>query len=102
MTRKDAIDRLDIIVSKHEVDDVYITLTNEKDYKALKVAINSLRIDEQYELEYEQAEPKTDVLDKIRDELQKLADDEWNQNVGNYAQGMEDAIEIIDKHISRK
>lgn len=53
MTRKDAIDRLDIIVSKHEVDDVYITLTNEKDYEALKVAINSLRIDERYELEYE-------------------------------------------------
>ena len=59
MTRKDAIDRLDIIVSKHEVDDVYITLTNEKDYEALKVAINSLKIDERYELEYEQAEPKT-------------------------------------------
>ena len=58
MTRKEAIDRLDIIVSKHEVDDLYITLTNEKDYEALKVAINSLRIDEQYELEYEQAESK--------------------------------------------
>lgn len=69
MTRKEAIDRLDIIVSKHEVDDVYITLTNEKDYKALKVAINSLRIDERYELEYEQAEPKTDVLNKIRSEI---------------------------------
>ena len=45
---------------------------------------------------------KADVIDEIRDELQKLADDEWNQNVGNYAQGMEDAIEIIDEHISRK
>ena len=43
-----------------------------------------------------------EVLDEIRDELQKLADDEWNQNVGNYAQGMEDAIEIIDEHIGRK
>lgn len=45
---------------------------------------------------------KAEVIDNIKAELQKLADDEWNQNVGNYAQGMEDAIEIIDEHISGK
>ena len=28
------------------------------------------------------------VIEDIKAELQKLADDEWNQNVGNYAQGM--------------
>ena len=37
------------------------------------------------------------VFDDIKAKLQRLADDEWNQNVGNYAQGMSDAIDIIDE-----
>ena len=38
------------------------------------------------------------VLDKIRAEIEKLADDEWNKQVGSVSQGLEDAIEIIDKY----
>lgn len=40
------------------------------------------------------------VFDDIKAKLQRLADDEWNQNVGNCAQGMSDAIEIIDECIA--
>lgn len=43
-------------------------------------------------------DPKADVLDKIRAEIEKLADDEWNKQVGSVSQGLEDAIEIIDKY----
>ena len=37
--------------------------------EAFLMAINSLEIDERYELEYEQIEQKTDVLDKIRTKI---------------------------------
>jgi len=41
------------------------------------------------------------VFDDIKEKLQRLADDEWNQNVGNCAQGLSDAIEIIDECIGK-
>jgi len=41
------------------------------------------------------------VFDEIKATLQRLADEEWNQNVGNYAQGLSDAIEIIDECIGK-
>ena len=39
-------------------------------------------------------------LEDIKAELHKIADDDEYQLMGNYAQGMEDALKIIDKHIS--
>lgn len=37
------------------------------------------------------------VLDKIIAEIQKVADVEWNKQVGSVSQGLEDAIEIIER-----
>ena len=38
-----------------------------------------------------------DVLDKMRAEIQMMADDEWNKQVGA-SKGLEEALEIIDKY----
>lgn len=38
MTRKEAWNRIDAIIEKHEVDDVYVTINNNKDYDALRFA----------------------------------------------------------------
>ena len=38
MTREEAWNRIDAIIEKHEVDDVYVTITNYKDYDALRLA----------------------------------------------------------------
>lgn len=42
MTREEAYNRIDAIIEKHEVDDVYITITNHKDYDALRMAREAL------------------------------------------------------------
>lgn len=41
--------------------------------------------------------PTVDVLDKISTEIQMMADDEWNKQVGA-SKGLEEALEIIDKY----
>ena len=41
--------------------------------------------------------PLDDVLDKISTEIQMMADDEWNKQVGA-SKGLEEALEIIDKY----
>lgn len=41
---------------------------------------------------------KTDDLDKIRAEIEEMAKEEWNNQVGSVSQGLEDALEIIDKY----
>ena len=38
MTRKEAWERIDIIITRHEVDDIYVTITKSKDYDALRTA----------------------------------------------------------------
>ena len=38
MNREDAYNRIDAIIEKHEVDDVYVTINNHKDYDALRFA----------------------------------------------------------------
>ena len=38
MTREEAWNRIDAIIAKHEIDDVYVTITNYKDYDALRLA----------------------------------------------------------------
>ena len=41
--------------------------------------------------------PTVDVLDKIRKEIQAMADDEWNIQVGA-SKGLEVALEVIDNY----
>lgn len=38
------------------------------------------------------------VLDKIRSDIEKLANDEWNTKVGSVSQGLECALEIIEAY----
>lgn len=38
MTRGEAYNRIDAIIAKHEIDDEYVTVTNFKDYDALRIA----------------------------------------------------------------
>lgn len=42
MTREEAYNRIDVIIAKHEIDDEYVTVTNEKDYDALRMARKAL------------------------------------------------------------
>lgn len=49
-------------------------------------------------LEAESADGKSDVLDKIRSDIEKLANDEWNTKVGSVSQGLECALEIIEAY----
>lgn len=38
MTREEAYNRIDAIIAKYEIDDEYVTITNFKDYDALRIA----------------------------------------------------------------
>lgn len=38
MTREEAYNRIDAIIAKYEIDDEYVTITNGKDYDALRMA----------------------------------------------------------------
>ena len=44
------------------------------------------------------ADGKSDLLDKIKADLEKLANDEWNTKVGSVSQGLECALEIIEAY----
>lgn len=52
MTNEEFRDRLDIIITKHEIDDENVTITNEKDYDAIRVAIKALEHTEPKEVFY--------------------------------------------------
>jgi len=39
------------------------------------------------------------IIDEIKAEIEKLANDEWNSQVGSVSQGLEDALEIIDEKV---
>ena len=41
---------------------------------------------------------KNKVLEKIKADLEKLANDEWNTKVGSVSQGLECALEIIESY----
>ena len=71
MIRQEAIKKLkDILEEATETDNSVCYVTSD-DADALKMAINSLEIDERYELEYEQIDQKADVLDKIRADINR-------------------------------
>lgn len=38
MTREEAYNKIDAVFAKHEIDDEYVTITNSKDYDALRMA----------------------------------------------------------------
>lgn len=42
MINEEARERLDIIITRHEIDDENVTITNERDYEAMRVAIKAL------------------------------------------------------------
>lgn len=42
MTRKESYNRIDAIIAKYEIDDEYVTITNSKDYDALRIARKAL------------------------------------------------------------
>ena len=48
MTREEAYNRIDAIIAKHEIDDEYVTITNSKDYEALRTARKSLEQEPKY------------------------------------------------------
>ena len=87
MTREEAYNRFDAIIAKHEL----VMFMTHLDYDALRMAKEAL-----------EQEPKTDVLDKIRAEidahretLKTMADDDW---YAGKIRGYDCAIEIIDKY----
>lgn len=102
MNREEAIKKLkDILEEATETDDSVCYVTSD-DADALKVAIDSLEIDERYELEYEDAKPKTDVLDKIRAEIEAISVygqvDKYTMYTRMGEQVRQVALDIIDKY----
>lgn len=77
MTKKEAIKRL------KEID---IRDALQEDYDALYMAIEAL-----------EQEPKTDVLDKIKTEIEQIVDEQQEYD-GNWATGLRYAVKIIDKY----
>ena len=43
-------------------------------------------------------EDKVKVLEDIKAELKRMADNEWNQQVGS-SKGLEEAIEVVEKYM---
>ena len=60
MTREEAWNRIDAIIEKHEVDDVYVTINNHKDYDALRFTRKLLEQEP-----CEDAIGRSDMLDAI-------------------------------------
>ena len=80
MTREEAWNRIDAIIEKHEVDDVYVTINNHKDYDALRFARKLLEQEPCDELDFVQPHKKMSVnleVCKIRKDkgvLEQLAE----------------------------
>ena len=87
MTRKEAWNRIDAIIEKHEVDDVYVTINNHKDYDALRFARKLL-----------EQEPCEDVPDINVGECKEC---QYYINP-DYTRCHECKAESEDRHISRK
>lgn len=57
MTRKEAIKLLNKLYARADITDEYGDIEDMQPYEeAIKIAINSLEIDDRYELEYENAD----------------------------------------------
>lgn len=75
MKREDAINQL-----QDAIDGYKEFLTDE----ALNTAIKALK--------------QESMLEKIKADLEKLANDEWNTKVGSVSHGLECALEIIEAY----
>ena len=78
MTREEAKELLDNLIGM-------ISDNKESDYDtAFKMAIEALK--------------QESMIEKIKADLEKLANLEWNTQVGSVSQGLECAIEIIEDY----
>ena len=78
MTREEAKELLDNLIGM-------VSDNQESDYDtALKMAIEALK--------------QESMLEKIKADVEKLANDEWNTKVGSVSQGLECALEIIEMY----
>lgn len=95
MTRAEAIKILEGAIKKPNTKDGYLG-------QALSMAINSLKVDEMYQLEKEDADefiPKS-VIEDIKAEIRSIQP-KWYENAGKH-NCIDEVIKIIDKHISGK
>ena len=91
LTRAEAIEEL-----KEMRTDAW---TDTRQMKALEMAINSLKIDEMYDLTMENADEfiSKSVIDDIKTEIDSHCSDNRDRNDGLYI-----AMKIIDKHIGKE
>ena len=96
MTRKEAIE----ILSHEKYDSLHSEIT-----EALEMGINSLKLEEMYNLEYEKADEfiSKSVIEDIKAYIDMTInlytlDTEYNKA---YKEGLKDALEIIDKHLGK-
>lgn len=95
MTRAEAIEAL----TNKDVCNPEIML------EALDIAINSLKVDEMYQIEYERADLfiPLSVIKDIKAEIEHIGGDDEKAFCKNlnesYKQGLKDVLVIIDKHI---
>lgn len=68
MTREEAYNRIDVIIAKYEIDDEYVTITNSKDYDALRMARELL-----------EQEPCTDAIS--RQAVLEIMDWGWKKGI---------------------
>ena len=74
----------------------------EAEYDRLRKGLNSLKVDEMYQLEKEDADefiPKS-VIEDIKAEIRSIQP-KWHENAGKH-NCIDEVIKIIDRNISRK
>jgi hypothetical protein len=97
MTRKEAIKWLNRLYIRADITDEYGDMEDMQPYEeAINIAINALKVDEMYNLEYENADEfiSKRVLEDIRYEIDGIY-------IG-YRHGYEvmaDVLAVLDKHI---
>lgn len=83
MTREERDKTIRILQWLH--DNNFLFRSTEEDVKfATEYAIKALK--------------QESMLEKIKADLEKLANDEWNTKVGSVSQGLECALEIIEAY----
>lgn len=83
MTREEAIKQLNTMVCATHINGMPLG-SMEEVRESLLMAIEALK--------------QESMLEKIKADLEKLANDEWNTKVGSVSQGLECALEIIEAY----
>ena len=105
MTRAEAIEWI-----KTDISRLPNTPAQNVHKEALKIAINSLKVDEMYQLEMEDADEfiSKKVFEDIKAEVRKAQEEIYDAPQDVYEpdywmrEGMDYVLEIIEKHISGK